>query len=469
MVTLLQVSFCSFIILLLLLFLVRLLAARRTMTRRRMWRVRQDATVVGFFHPYANAGGGGERVLWHSVSALLVRHSSLHCVVYSGDTNTTGDQILERVKSRFGIHLSTERVHFVFLNLRWLVEASTWPRFTLAGQSLGSAVLGLEAFYKLIPDVYFDSMGYAFTYPLFKWIGSCTVVAYVHYPVVSTDMLQAVASRKQAHNNAGSISRSHLFTRLKVMYYKLFAIIYSFMGRRAHIVMVNSSWTKDHIQSIWQPRSLHVVFPPCDTEAFSSIQRQPCKDQFRIVSIGQYRPEKDHKKQLKAVRSILDKRPSAADKLRLIIIGSCRDEGDRKRVKELKELSHELELEQVVEFRVNLAFDDLLSQLGSANAALHTMWNEHFGIGLVECMAAGCVMVGHRSGGPLRDIVLDWEGRRTGLLAESAEEFSDCLLEVMDMSEEERLLVTTTARVSCQRFSVTSFDRKLLTIVDKLL
>ena len=73
------------------------------------------------------------------------------------------------------------------------------------------------------------------------------------------------------------------------------------------------------------------------------------------------------------------------------------------------------------------------------------------------------------SGGPLRDIVLDWEGRRTGLLAKSAEEFADCLLEVMDMSEEERLLVTTTARVSCTRFSVTSFEQKLLNIVDKLL
>ena len=439
------------------------------MRRREEWRVRQDAKVVGFFHPYANAGGGGERVLWHSISGLLSRHSSLHCVVYTGDVDVTGEQILERVKSRFGIHLSSERVHFVFMRLRWLVEATTWSRLTLAGQSLGSVFLGLEGFCKFIPDLYFDSMGYAFTYPLFLWVGRCTVLAYVHYPVVSTDMLQVVASRESTYNNAGHISRSPIFTWLKLHYYQLFAVLYGFVGRRAHVVMVNSSWTKDHIQYIWQPQSLHVVFPPCDTAAFSSVRRQPRTDQFRIVSIGQYRPEKDHRKQLQALRCLLDQRPTAADTVKLIIIGSCRDDGDWMRVTELERLAQELQLQQVVEFKVNIPFDDLLAELACADAALHTMWNEHFGIGLVECMAARCVMIGHRSGGPLRDIVLDWEGRRTGLLAESAEEFAGCLLEVMDMSDDERSLMTTTARVSCERFSVKSFEHRLVAIVDKLL
>lgn len=37
------------------------------------------------------------------------------------------------------------------------------------------------------------------------------------------------------------------------------------------------------------------------------------------------------------------------------------------------------------------------------------MWNEHFGISLVEMMAAGLIVVGHRSGGPLRDIVVPYK------------------------------------------------------------
>ena len=30
----------------------------------------QKGTVIGVFHPYCNAGGGGERVLWAAVRAI---------------------------------------------------------------------------------------------------------------------------------------------------------------------------------------------------------------------------------------------------------------------------------------------------------------------------------------------------------------------------------------------------------------
>ena len=30
----------------------------------------QKPLIVGFFHPYCNAGGGGERVLWVAIRAL---------------------------------------------------------------------------------------------------------------------------------------------------------------------------------------------------------------------------------------------------------------------------------------------------------------------------------------------------------------------------------------------------------------
>lgn len=454
---------------LLLLIVVRTCAARATSKRRRKWGMDGNATAVGFFHPYANAGGGGERVLWHSVAAMMARHSSLHCVIYTGDRGVTGEEILGKARRRFGIDLQDGAVHFVFMRWRWLVEASTWPRFTLAGQSLGSVLLGLEAFVRFLPDVYFDTMGYAFTYPLFRWLGGCRVMAYVHYPVVSTDMFHLVASGRQSYNNAGRISRSPLITRLKLCYYKLFAVLYGIVGRHAHIVMVNSSWTRGHIEFIWRPTSLHVVFPPCDTEAFSAIPRQPPADQFRVVSIGQYRPEKDHPKQLHALRNILDQRPAATSRLKLVIIGSCRDEGDRRRVEDLRSLAQELEVDGCVEFKVNITFLELQEELGSAHAALHTMWNEHFGIGLVECMAAGCVMVAHRSGGPLQDIVVEWEGSRTGFLAETADEFADCLLQVMEMSEEDRTAMASVGRNASSRFSVKSFERRLLSAVDFLL
>ena len=55
---------------------------------------------------------------------------------------------------------------------------------TLLGQSLGSVWLGYEALNTLVPDVYLDTMGYAFTFPLFKMLAGCKVGAYVHYPTI---------------------------------------------------------------------------------------------------------------------------------------------------------------------------------------------------------------------------------------------------------------------------------------------
>jgi alpha-1,2-mannosyltransferase len=57
-------------------------------------------------------------------------------------------------QARFDISLDPRSLHFVFLNTRHLVEDSTWPRFTLLGQSIGSMYLAWEAMSKLIPDLY---------------------------------------------------------------------------------------------------------------------------------------------------------------------------------------------------------------------------------------------------------------------------------------------------------------------------
>jgi len=43
------------------------------------------------------------------------------------------------------------------------------------------------------------------------------------------------------------------------------------------------------------------------------------------------------------------------------------------------------------------------------------MWNEHFGIGVVEYQAAGLISVVHNSGGPKLDIVTEVDGEPTGM------------------------------------------------------
>lgn len=60
-------------------------------------RARRKVKTIGFFHPYCDAGGGGERVLFCAIKHLPKDYD---VVVYTGDPDTDG--ILARCRQRFG-------------------------------------------------------------------------------------------------------------------------------------------------------------------------------------------------------------------------------------------------------------------------------------------------------------------------------------------------------------------------------
>ncbi|KAI5480410.1 UDP-Glycosyltransferase/glycogen phosphorylase [Pseudohyphozyma bogoriensis] len=491
--------------------------------------------VVGFFHPYCNAGGGGERVLWAAVDCLQKEEKDAVCVIYTGDVGITKDAIVDKVTARFGIKLDSKRLALVELKKRYLVEDGTWKRFTLLGQSLGSVSLAWEALKKgLVPDVYIDTMGYAFTYPLVRWIAGVPIGSYTHYPTISTDMLNRVQSRKAGHTNTSFIANSFVMTHFKLLYYQAFAKLYTMCLRQTDVLMVNSSWTYNHINLLLHPNAPpypfngpaatatpeaepataeglrnrkkgapaaeaaqpaqqetrmkkasepRIVFPPCDTVALAKL---PVEMRERIVlSLAQFRPEKEQDVQLRAFKAFLDENPKfkeGKESVKLILAGSVRDESDEKRVEVLKELAAELKIQvrlssislditiasadvwrvesdadreqDSVEFVVNVPYPTLIKLLGKASVGLHTMIDEHFGITVVEFMAAGLIPLVHASAGPLLDIVIpSTDGKPTGFHAANEEEFTKGLVEVFGMSEKERVEMRKRARVGSKRFS----------------
>ena len=161
--------------------------------------------------------------------------------------------------------------------------------------------------------------------------------------------------------------------------------------------------------------------------------------------------------------------------MRLQLIGGCRDAGDEARLAALRALaaSPELALPRgAVEFLVNVPLAQLRAALGGAVAGLHTMWNEHFGIGVVEMMAAGVLTVAHDSGGPRADIVRPLaDGARTGFLAASAAQYADALDSIFRAVDGrlggiDAVAMTAAARAAvARRFSDEAFARAFAAVM----
>ncbi|KNZ81275.1 Asparagine-linked glycosylation protein 11 like protein [Termitomyces sp. J132] len=445
----------------------------------------RSTRLIGFFHPYCNAGGGGERVLWTAIAALQRTEPDVVSVVYSGDTDASKSEIIKKVSARFDISLNPSSLHFVFLDSRWLVEDKTWTMFTILGQSLGSMYMAWEAMSKLIPDLFIaqkDTMGYAFSFYVVNLMGGIPVGAYVHYPTISTDMLERVRSRKIWHTNTETVSSSAILSKVKLFYYRIFMYYYARSLRIARFLMVNSSWTKNHVDAILQhsdplldafsviPPFLflrspnagfthaEIVYPPCDTRETAKFDLQGRES--IIMSVAQFRPEKDHAAQLCAFYHLLTMYPGHTASVKMVLLGGSRNTGDAERVEGLRKLARDLKIEDRVQFIVNAPYSEMLDLLSRASIGMNTMVDEHFGINVVEYMSAGVIPVVHASGGPLNDIVIPINGEPTGYHADSPETFAEALHSALTLSSDEDLAIRKRARRwALHRFSEEEFEK----------
>lgn len=59
---------------------ILLIKWRKFYSKKRDMR-QQKGTVVGLFHPYCNAGGGGERVLWAAIEAIQNKYALVMIII----------------------------------------------------------------------------------------------------------------------------------------------------------------------------------------------------------------------------------------------------------------------------------------------------------------------------------------------------------------------------------------------------
>jgi len=85
------------------------------------------------------------------------RYPDIHIAIYTGDLDADPEKILSQTEKTFNMKLQPN-IEFVYLHGRKWVEASTYPYFTLLGQSLGSVYLGIEALNNLTPGDVIDCL-----------------------------------------------------------------------------------------------------------------------------------------------------------------------------------------------------------------------------------------------------------------------------------------------------------------------
>ncbi|KAI9888795.1 MAG: asparagine-linked glycosylation protein [Vezdaea aestivalis] len=430
--------------------------------------------VIAFFHPFCNAGGGGERVLWAAIRATQLRWPKAVCVVYTGDHEASKEQLVERALSRFDIPIHAPTFTPLYLTKRHYVLSSTYPRFTLLGQSLGSLLLAYDAFSLLVPDIFIDTMGYAFALYLSNLLfPSVPTGAYVHYPTISTDMLGSLAMPTPSattpsaeirgqHAGAGTGLRGFL----KRQYWTLFARAYSHAGASIDVVMANSSWTLAHLRTLWgpsrtaahNPRPPSVLFPPVAVTSLTTLPLSPRSP--TLLYLAQFRPEKNHPQILRSFALFLSQAPTPlTTPAHLTLIGSVRDAHDATRVYNLRLLAHELGIRDRVTFVTDASWAQVREHLGAVSVGVNAMWNEHFGIGVVEYQAAGLICVVHASGGPKEDIVVRCAGGETGFTAKTEEGFARGFEMALGLEGKEAMAMRMRARENAGRFEEEKFMR----------
>lgn len=355
-----------------------------------------------------------------------------------------------------------EDILLIPLHTVFLAESATWPRFTLLGQILGSIVLALEAMIRFRPDILIDTSGFPFIYPIIQKLFNCKLVAYVHYPFISTDMIHKLQTK--SFNNSGIIADNQFLRRAKIIYYKTLVNIYSICGKCCDLALTNSSWTNNHMVRLWNSCPImKIVYPPCDLSPFTNL-KNCCKSRqtTQVVSLSQFRPEKNHQLQLEITAKVIEKDPN----VQFVFVGGCRGVEDENRVKELKEYAEQLNISKSVQFKLNLPFNDLLNCLQASSIGLHTMTDEHFGIGIVELMAAGLITIAHNSGGPRADIIKKGEG----FLCSSASDYAETILKISGMTQDERIKIAEKGRSGAvSRFSGVIFQKQFSDNLMKIL
>jgi glycosyltransferase involved in cell wall biosynthesis len=196
---------------------------------------------------------------------------------------------------------------------------------------------------------------------------------------------------------------------------KLWELYYSparafYRSRVSHIdrLLAVSDFTQGFVKERWG-RDSTTLYPPCPIDMYSDLRDRP-KEKL-VITVGRIAPEK----RMDLFLEIAQRLPE----IKFAIIGNVAPE----------KKSYYESLRKIAPGNVSFVISPLRKAkdiLGRAKVYVHCAQREHFGITIVEAMAAGCVPVVNNTGGP-REIVSDDAGYKWNVADEAVEQVSSLI------------------------------------------
>ena len=270
-------------------------------------------------------------------------------------------------------------------------------------------------------------------------------VIYMHYPTFA--LLK--------ENPINVKYSSNLFWRA---YFTPYEKIQEYLVKKflSGLILTNSKFSQRAIRK-YTGRDALVVYPPVDVETFAYAAKSDSRENL-VISCGRYSPEKNYEFILQVAEKLRNK------PIRFIIVGASSGKISRGYYEKLERIRRVRNLENVEMLR-NVDRSKLLALYGKAKIYFHAMRYEHFGISIVEAMAAGLVPVVHRSGGPWEDILRGQQGVH-GFSYLTVDEAAQTIENLMG-DEESRKEIVSVNMGYVYMFSSESYKKNILGVIDK--
>jgi glycosyltransferase involved in cell wall biosynthesis len=237
------------------------------------------------------------------------------------------------------------------------------------------------------------------------------------------------------------------------VYSRLFSMFLRFLGDAAGVMVANSKFTQNVIGECLGKKAL-VINPPVESnKTLMRVNRG--KRENVVITISRFRSAKG--------LEIIPEIASYVRDCEFVVVGIA-DKESKQCLRELSRESERLGVQKRVHVFRNKRYGFTLAALSTAKVFLHTQSTEAFGMSIVESMAAGCVPIVPRTGGPWIDI-LDCQEGQYGFSYRNPAEAAD-KIKLLLGDENLRSEVSVRATERSVAFDSAVFGKKLLRVVE---